>query len=385
MRAAHPALYALVLLVAVLGSVALITTSRATPRFPLDGLPVGGDFSDPLRHVFVASGNHPQIAVIDAGSRDVVGKLDATLIPQQMEASGTLPRLIVSDGESPRVAIIDLTNGQTSSVPLEFTPSRLILAPDGDVAAAVNAPSGQVALIDLAHATLAQSLSAPPGFGDLLFGADGRHLYLARPDGGIAVLDRDNPGVTGHIPTDRPVARLTKSPTSRLGFARTDQGGIDVVDLKAATVAARLEGNPGITAIFPSSTGLTLIVPDEGRAKVSLLSASTLTAKAELDGAPGMGNVYVGWFDQVAFIPRTDHPGLLAYDQEKLTRLADIPLPAPPGRGTVSPDGNFVFLPLPNTGKVVVVDARTRSLAGQISLGGVPAMAVMRRTFGICH
>jgi len=160
---------------------------------------------------------------------------------------------------------------------------------------------------------------------------------------------------------------------------------ITVADLRASRTSATIEAGAGVARAYTNATGITLVLPDSRSRSVDFLAASTYKRKATLKGAAGMVAVYSGWFDTVTFIPSTAEKAVLVFDQPGLFRGDDIPLGGVPGRGTVTPDGRKLYLPLMESDTLVVVDAENRRLGGTIALPGRPAFAVMGRTFGICH
>ena len=56
-----------------------------------------------------------------------------------------------------------------------------------------------------------------------------------------------------------------------------------------------------------------------------------------------------------------------------------------PGLGSTSPEGDKFYLPVEDSGEVVVIDTRDRRQVSTISVGGAPVRAVLAAGYGICH
>lgn len=351
----------------------------------------GQEFADVMRYVYVPLRDSTTIAVIDSRDDTVAGSLDAGLVVRQLDASGDLTKLVAIDGRTKRVSVIELASGGHTLMDLDFVPARLLVSGDGMTAAAWEA-SGTVMFIDLRGArTLRRAQDLPP-LRDLLFSADGTVLYVAAEGReALGIVDVASGRLIGEIAAAHPglggIANLTRAPSGRVAFAKAaGMSAITAVNLSAGGAGTVLRTSSGVTKAYTSATGITVILPDSAERTVSFLSASALgKTKAVLKGAAGMTYVYSGWFDTVAFIPSTAERSVLVYDQQALERGDDIVLEGVPGRGTVTPDGRKLYLPLENSDRMAVIDAEYRRQSGIIRLPGTAHTALMARTFGICH
>lgn len=362
----------------------IILTVLAILLWPL-GAAAG--FADMMRYVFVPMLGAPVITIIDSRDDSVAGSVEAGLVPNQLDASGDLAKLVAIDGLTRRVSVIALAGGAPVLLPLDFVPLRLAVSGDGVKAVAVNPASGRVAVVDLAATKVVGQWDGLAPFNDFLLNTDGRTLFAA-PNGrdGIAIIDLAAGRVTGVIANVPVTAALTRAPSNRVAYAKAaGAGGVTVLDLKALQPAGVIASGSGLAKAYASATGITLVLPDSQDRQVTFASASSLKTKAVLSGAAGMVGVYSGWFDTVAFIPSTAERAVLVYDQQMLERGRDIMLGGIPGRGTVTPDGRKLYLPLTDMDQLAVINAENRRLTGTIRLPGRANVALMGRTFGICH
>lgn len=344
-------------------------------------------FGDGVRYVFVTGQATTRVAVIDSRDDRLVGDLDLGLVPSQLEMAGDPARLLAVDGHGAQLVLVSVENGAAIVVPLDFVPTRLVVAGARAVAAAPAA--GALAVVDVPSGALVAQGRTPP-FRDVQPVGDGSRLLLA-PEAGetLLVLDVASLKIAAEVAPDRPglggFSSLARSPSGRLVYARAAASPVVLaVDAAAAKVAGEIAVGAGMARAYTNAMGLTLVLPDSAARSIALVPSS-LKGGLSLPGEAGMANVYSGWFDTVAFIPSTTTGSVVVVDQQGGFRGDDIILGARPGRGTVTPDGRKFYLPLMDANRVAIISAETRRLAGYVPLPFQPGMAVMARTFGICH
>lgn len=344
-------------------------------------------FADGLRYVFVAAQGSRQVSVIDSRSDRVAGTLDMGLVPSQLEIAGEPGRLVAVDGASAQVAVVPLQDGEALMLPLDFVPTRLVVAGGRIVASAPS--TGRLAVIDVVAGRLTGQGRAP-AFRDIQPAGDGDRVMLAPEAGdGLLLYDLAAMSVAAEVAPQRlglgGFSALARSPNGRLIYARAAaMPMVAVVDVRSAKVVGEVPVGAGTARAYSNATGITLVLPDSTAHSITLLPSSLKGATA-MRGEAGMTGVYSGWFDTVAFIPSAAARSVVVVDQQGGFRGDDIALSGSPGRGTVTPDGRKLYLPLTDGNTVAVIDAEYRRLAGTVTLPGRPTMALMGRTFGICH
>jgi len=345
------------------------------------------DFSDGNRFVFVSAQDSEQISVIDSRDDSVAGILAVGLVPSELEIAGDLGRLAAVDGRAAMVAVVSVRDGSRIAVPLDFVPQRLVMAADGRRVVAAAPAEGRLAVIDMASAQLVGQGQVAP-FRDLLIMPDNAQVLVSSEAGeDLLLVSLSHWTVTGRVEPPRGglggFGALSRAPDNRRAYARALGAPVVVaVDLRNAKVIGEVPAGGGKP--YTNAMGITLILPDDQAGKVTLVPAS-LRGGVTVSGEAGMNGVYNGWFDTVAFIPSTAGKKVLVVDQPGRFRGDDIVLGATPGRGTVTPDGRKFYLPLVDAKRVAVIDAERRSLARYVMLPHRPAIALMGRTFGLCH
>lgn len=344
-------------------------------------------FGDVARYLFVTHPASSRITVIDTRDDRVAGTLDAGVAPLQLEGSGDLAKLVAIDGQTPRVQLIELTSGRLQIIALDFVPQRIVLSSNGLRVAAFAPERGLFVVVDLLFAASIGPTRQHAGLHDLLFDRRGEILHIA-DDKGIERFDVRAGRPLGRIDASGAVTRLTPSATGRHLFADSADGSIGVVELEPSADGGGRIGFPagsGVTRAYTNATGTRLFLPDSRQRKMSFVSPRTLQTQATLPAASGLGHVYSAWFDTITFVPSTEGPAVLVYDQERVVRGADIALPGTVGRGTVTPDGAKLYLPIADDRSLAVIDAKVRRLTKRIRLEAPPRAALMAVTFGICH
>lgn len=344
-------------------------------------------FADGVRTVFVAARETSHVGVIDARDDRLVATLDLGLVPSQVEIAGEPARLAALDGASTRLALVAVENGALTTVPLDFVPTRLLVAGRHVVAAAP--AEGALAVVDVQTGRVSvQGRIAP--FRDVQPVSDGARLLVA-PEAGenLLLLDLATLAVVAEVAPPRPglggFSSLARSPGGRVVYARAATAPVVLaVDAVAGRVAGEITAGPGTARAYTNAMGITVFLPDSAARSIAVVPAS-LKGGAVLAGEDGMSAVYSGWFDTVAFIPSTATGSVVVVDQQGGFRGDDIILGARPGRGAVTPDGRKLYLPLVDANRVAIIDAETRRLAGYVTLPFQPGVALMARTFGLCH
>jgi DNA-binding beta-propeller fold protein YncE len=343
------------------------------------------DTLDMTRAVFVSLAGQPAVSTIDPDTDRVAGRIDTGLVPSQIEVASSIGKLLVIDGTSRQVNIVDLATGKIRKVGLDLVPTRLAVSPDGLTAALADTAAGQVVLMDLLRRRILGTTSNLPPLRDMLFSADSASVYLAGDrQGAIDVITV----ATGHldtaIATGLPHGSLSlrRAPNGRRLFVQPDEGGsVGVLDLDHAGPLPPIA--PGVA--FPSATGAYLLVADNRLGTLTILRGGNALNASVLPASTGIGSIYTAWFDTVALVPSETTRTVLLYDLEAMRPAGSIALAAAVSRGAVTPDGQKLYLPLPEASQVAVINARDRLLSASIAVPGHPASIVLAGSYGVCH
>lgn len=116
-----------------------------------------------------------------------------------------------------------------------------------------------------------------------------------------------------------------------------------------------------------------------------MVRESTAGSTTILKAAKGVNIVYTAWFESLALVPSATTQALLLYDLDALQPLGAVQLAAAPARGGVTPDGQKLYLPLPDARQVAVFDARRRQLVASVTVPETPSRVLLAGSYGICH
>jgi DNA-binding beta-propeller fold protein YncE len=357
----------------------------------LAGAPAGAneDTVDPTRAVFVSLRDQPAVAVIDPDTERLAGRIETGLVPRQIELASSIGKLLVIDGESRQVNIVDLNVGTIRTVTLDLVPDRLTVTPDGLTAALADSGAGRVLLLDLLRRRILGSVSDLPPLHDMVFSADSASLYLAgQRQGAIDVVTVATGRQATPIATGLPRGSLAlrRAPNGRRLFVRPDGGGgVGVLDLERPGALDPIPTGPAPTAAFPSATGAYLLVADNQLGTLTIIHDGDVRNAAVLKAAADIDAIYTAWFDTLALVPAAAARTVLLYDLEAMRPAESIALAAAAGRGAVTPDGQKLYLPLAEAGEVAVINARQRRLTASVAVPGHPASVVLAGSYGVCH
>jgi DNA-binding beta-propeller fold protein YncE len=361
----------------LLGLLATVPTARANE-----------ETIDMTHAVFVAMAGSRHVSFIDPDTDRIAGSIDVGFVPDQVELASSISKLLATDGKSERLNIVDLISGEVATEPLDFVPRRITVSPDGLTVALVDPVTGRLVLIDLLRRLRLGSITAPAPLQDMLFSADGHALYLSGGSGNtILAINTDNAHPIQSLATGLPsgTRALTRSPNGRRLFVQSSSGEIGVVDLERQQPLPPIPAGADSTVAFPSATGTFLLIANNRRGTLTILRDSMKPSTTVLQAATGVNYVYTAWFESLALVPSATTQALLLYDLDALKSLGSIRLAAAPGRGGITPDGQKLYLPLPDVKQVAVFDARQRQLVASISVPDTPGKVFLAGSYGVCH
>ena len=347
--------------------------------------PASQGFGNVERTLFVTAADSSRITAVDTEDDKVIGTVDLGLQPRRMEASAALAKLVAADAHSRRVTVTELATLSVRSLDLDFTPTRLLVSPDGLRLAAGDDDAGIIALFDLLFLRPTGRIAGLAPVRDVIFSGDSQRLFIATGGrDGIAIVDAVAGRLQGHI-EGPPTATLVRTATGRDGFAKAEGSRLlSHLRLGSGEVLGTLDVGAAAT-VFPTGIGRFVLAPDGAARRLTIARTQPFAVAAVLDAAPGANRVYSAWLDTVAFLAAPGRRKLLVYDLDTLVRVRDIALDAVPGPGAVTPDGSKLFLPLAETGRLAVIDARARRLVHTIDVGPRPIAAMMAGSYGICR
>lgn len=346
---------------------------------------------DIRRYVYVPSATMPDVTIIDGDTDRIVGTLHTGIVAQHVVVSLQTATLIVTDGRSDTVVLVNVFTGAARTVQLPVAADHLTVGTAGRLAAATNRAAGTITLIDLDGGRVDTAITGLPPLRDVMFGEQDMVIYIAAEGlAGIGVIDVAKARLTHEIATFRPtragVAALARMPNGRRLLARPKGGGpISVLDPEEGKPIAELSAGIGTVGMFPSGTGAFLLIPDNVNATLAVFRSGHLDEPIALRSAVDVADVHTAWLDSVAFVPCAASRRLLVYNLDTLQFAGEIGLAGTPVRGAVTPDSRALYLPILDPPQVVAVDGATRRIATTFDLPSPPLSAVVAGGWGICH
>jgi YVTN family beta-propeller protein len=346
-------------------------------------------FADAGRFAFVPSRDAPEVAVLDGSSDRVVARIALGGVPRQVLVSEAAGVLVASFAGANALEIVELAApASRAKLDVALAPEAMVLSPDGYLVALADRASGAVAIVSLAKRQVLARLS---GFADprsLTFSLDGSQLYLTQGRT-LEVIDIVQQQAIARLSLDATggaLSALTRTPDGRYGFVSlTGADAVMVIDLGTLQPVKRLRVGRMPLRPYGTADGRLMLVPNDGDASVSIIDTSTLTVAATLPGAKGVTAISTGWFESAAFVMGRDRR-VVVLDLMKFQRLADIELPARPGPGVVTANGQKLYAPLADAGRVAIIDTQKRRLSTLVEgAGREPAAVVLARSNNYCH
>jgi YVTN family beta-propeller protein len=341
---------------------------------------------DGKRTLIVAARDSTSVALVAFDEDRLIGQLDLGIVPRELRVSDGGALVAASDRRSRQLAFADVVARTVRRVDVPSRPTRLVVSPDGTTLASVDDESGEVALLDFKSGSVKLSFQGPPHIRAAVFSTDAALLFVGADSfQGVAAIDLASGRLVATIDCP-PVVDLVRAPNGREGFAVTadHEHSILHLDLKSLAILGRLTGRPAAAA-FTTGFGRYLLLPDPDAGTVTIASVATLQPGPLLPAAAGVSTAYSAWFDTVALVPSPPARKVLVYDLESGRNAGAITLGGRPGAGTVAPEGDKFFVPVEESGELVVIDTRDRRQIATINVGAGPVRAVIGGGYGICH
>jgi DNA-binding beta-propeller fold protein YncE len=244
-----------------------VGTGKLTGEWPLgaDSYPFGIALDEERGRVYVSLWGKAEVAVLDGGSGEQVGRWRTEEHPNEMLLARGGKVLYVANANRNTVTVFDTAAGKAVETigtaidpraPSGSTPSSLALSPDGSVLFVANANTNNLAVVNVKG----PGASAPLGFiptgwypTSVRLSRDGRTLYVANGKGTTSKANRDGPN---------PLART--SDRTREYIAGLFQGTLSLIPMPTPRQMAAYSET--VYACSPLKAGDPLAVRDPARA-----------------------------------------------------------------------------------------------------------------------
>jgi YVTN family beta-propeller protein len=380
---------------AALFAAAMVTGLTATPAAAL---------SDLDNYIFVPNRASADVAVIDARTDKVVAKVQVGNTPHQVAVSAKLGKMIASNTADNTITIVDLKTLQTAAtLTLGAMPEHMEVSPHGGVLAVGNIEAGTVSLVSLGENRELRRVSGLHEPHNMTFSPNGKLLYVSNLGAEfVSVVDVAAGKVINEISIGTPKAmaatgsqgeeyqgiiNVTPTPDGKLGFAAYGEGdALAVLDLRTQKKLKTIPLGDTPWRAYATADGKFMIVPNNGDKTVSVISTSSLTEVARLQGAADMTGVNTGASESTAVVLSRGENKAIIIDLTTLTVAGEIALPGTPETGVTTLDGKKLYVALSSSNQVAVIDMEKRTLVTAIGgVGESPWGAHIAGAGNYCH
>lgn len=351
-------------------------------------------FSDVDDYGFVLHENAAHLTLIDLSKDKLAGRIETPFAVSDLEVLRDDNTLIAAGTEDNRLAFIDIAEPEAMEfLKIPFVPGDLLLSPDAVTLAVAAINTGEIALIDLKNRRVHSVIEGASGSVQITFANGSDYLFV--PDGAsgeVRVID-----VYGGYEVDPIAVSLTAASEPLSSVTRTPNGLFGVVVDPAASEAAlinfrswrqdrilptgRMPTRPYITA-----DGRFMMIANQADRTIDVISTDYFETAARLPGLSDIVSVSTGYFETVAFVVSQSERKAVIVDLEALEAGGEIVFSGTPGPAVGDADGLRIYVPIRETGEIVVIGTQSREILSRIPTAtDAPVRVHLARTNNYCH
>ncbi|MBL4826649.1 MAG: WD40 repeat domain-containing protein [Spongiibacteraceae bacterium] len=352
--------------------------------------PVFGAYDDGARYAFLASTLEKSISIIDLHKRKLAAVVSLKHAPDSIAASQTMKALIVAHRTEKRLTLIDLSTDSLDQheYSLLLSPDYIKLSPLGDTLAIYDR---ELRVLEVQSIRRHQTLlrvedieSSEP----LTFNLDGSSVYWVDQGAG-ALKSSDLWSKSAELVLTKRgggLSAMSRSVDGLLGFVSDSLAGkVYAIDLKRFKLLKEIYvgRNPGRP--WGTNDGSTLLVANGDDGTLSALSAITLDTLYTADALVHPVAVNPGWLDTTAAVIGKKGSVVLL-DLATGSIAEKLQLEGSPREGIVTSDSRTLAVPLAGSGRLALIDMRSRTLLSEIT--GLPSdigEAALAVSNNLCH
>jgi YVTN family beta-propeller protein len=227
------------------------------------------------------------IAVIDAGSRNVLRVLPGGSDPEEFDVDATARRLFVSNEDAGQLSIVDLDSGAVlHTIDVGTEPEGVRLRPDRAAVYVTSESGNGVTVVDTRSGAVLGNIAVGWRPRDSIFSADGSRAYISAEHGGsVAVVDVATSTVQNTImlpPASLPMGLALSLDERYLYVANGRARTVSVIDLAASDVAANVRVGARPWGIARTADGKFLYTANGSSNDVSVIDTASLNVVATI-------------------------------------------------------------------------------------------------------
>ena len=305
-------------------------------------------------YAFVASRQSSDITVISVRDDEVIAKLPLPGIPGQIVVSETARQLVATHVEERQISLVDLEAGEVvRSIDLGFQPDILKLEDKLGMIALSRSGSRDVMLVSLDKIAVQTSIAGLEPVSDVMFGRDGKYLFIAQRDAGkIDLIDLHTGALVDQIVLEDAgtgIRNLVRTPGGKTGLALHGESGLlSALNLDDRAQVGASQLSAPVFVGFPSANSQYFLMPNGEAETMSMVSSWTYREVEKLPAPSSPTGINFAMFDTVAFaFSQADREALAISLIEDQTPIpTTIPLPGVPETGLTVDAGKKVYVAL---------------------------------------
>ena len=298
------------------------------------------------------------------------------------QVSGLTGTIIVTNKTPSTATIIDVASGRVlATLPTGPGPHEITLSKDGRLAVVTNygaPPRNTLTVIDVPGIKVARTIdlgtyTAPHGIHFLA--GDSVVALTSESTGNVVLVNVIEGAVRRAIATNgRGSHMVGVTADGGRGFTGNMQSNtVSELDLRGGQLVREIAVPERPEAINVTADGAEVWVGSNTSGKVSAIDVKRWSVTTVGEGFKWPYRMLFSPDLKTAFIPDMTNEDLRFFDRVSKRELGKIEMPGGGPQGiTITPDGRYVLLSLSKQAKVVVVDARSRTVLGYIPAGETP-------------
>ncbi|HEX6313438.1 MAG TPA: YncE family protein [Gemmatimonadaceae bacterium] len=298
------------------------------------------------------------------------------------QVSGLSGTLIVTNKSPSTATIIDVATGQAlATLPTGNGPHEVVLSSDGRTAVITDYGTGAaptLTVIDVPGKRVARTISlgqytAPHGIAFLP--GDSLVAVTSERTNHVVVVHVASGGIRKAVPTQHRGSHMVGVAADGRRAWTGDMGDhtVSELDLVGGTHVRSIPVPNVPEAINVTPDGREVWVGSNATGKVSVVDVATGTVSTAAEGVSWPYRVLFTPDVKTVVIPDMRNNEVRFLDRATRRELSRISLPGAGPQGvTVTPDGRYLLESLSQQARVVVIDLRTRTIAGYIPAGQTP-------------
>lgn len=343
-------------------------------------------------YVFVYGAGSPDVTLVDLAKNHVVAEITFPVTVDTFLVSKDLGRVYAVNRATRTLFAYDLASQAVeASLALPLDPRVALLSSDGLTLALADGES-RLATVDLPELRvrgMAEGLSQPE---NLTFSNDSFHLFVTNgADGTIDVIDamtatRLDPITLSFAANSEPSA-ITRTPNGLFGLI-VDRvtGKLSIINFRNWEEMRVIDVGRGSTRPSGTADGRYMMIANGDAETLTVISTAHFNTEAVVDTMPGVTDISTGFFETLAFITSSSEKKSMILDLETLEIVGEISYGGTPGAALVDPDGRRMFVPIAETGELVVVDVYKKEILSRIKgVGANPTRVALAATNNYCH